>query len=386
MESSQAARRDPGAISLRITAIEPSGNLYGSEYCLLDVMQGTSSRGFEWDVVLPRGGGFDALLEKRGIRASYLLPRNSHTVPRPRKLMSYWRVRQHLARERPSVIYVNQAGILRGVNAITRGSRVPIVCQVQTLEDAVFIAAHPSEHKSVCAFICNSHFTASKAGIEKEKLCILYQPVMSESRTAAQPPTAPPWRVGILGRIAVSKGHYVFLDAAKKIVANANRDIRFVVIGEGITPADTEAFHSAVQEAEMSEHFELRGYRTDVAEELARLHIVVIPSISEPLGRVLLDASVAGRPAIVSDSGGLGEFSRHLDIGRRFKAEDPADLAKAIGASIDGYENELAGFESASREMLRRLSPESYVSTVSTIIENASRGETTAVEWLGDPA
>jgi glycosyltransferase involved in cell wall biosynthesis len=371
---------------LRITAIEPSGNLYGSEYCLLDVIEGTSQRGFEWDVVLPKGGGLDALLEKRGIRASCLLPRNSHTVPRPQKLMSYWRVRQHLAREQPSVIYLNQAGILRGVNAMSRGSRRPIVCQVQTLEDAQFIARHPTEQKSVSAFICNSRFTAFHAAVDKAKLCVLYQPVMTKWQAPVPRPPAPPWRIGILGRIAVSKGHYVFLEAAKQIIARAADDIRFVVIGEGLTPGETATFYNAVHEAGMSEYFELRGYRTDVAEELARLHLIVIPSIAEPLGRVLLDACVARTPAIVSDSGGLGEFSRHLDIGRRFKAEDPQDLATNVNAAIEGYESELVTFDNAAARMLERLAPQSYIDTVSAIIDNASRGKSTAVEWRGDPA
>jgi glycosyltransferase involved in cell wall biosynthesis len=388
MESAQKTRCNPGRFSLKITAIEPSGNLYGSEYCLLDVIEGTSSRGFEWDVVLPRGGGFDALLEKRGIRATYLLPRKSHTLGRSRKLMSYWRVRQHLAREKPAVIYVNQAGILRGVNAISRGTRLPIVCQVQTLEDAQFIAANRSDHQPVSAFICNSHFTASAAGIEEDKLCVLYQPAMTSGGVpaSAPPPPAPPWRVGILGRIAVSKGHYVFLEAAKQLLAGPNRDVRFVVIGEGLVAADTDAFYGAVERSGMSQHFELRGYRTDVASELARLHLVVIPSIAEPLGRVLLDACVANRPAIVSDSGGLGEFSRHFDVGRRFRAEDSEDLARNIDAALNTYEHERALFEKASQNLLRRLAPRSYIDTVSMIIENAARGKPTAVEWLGDAA
>jgi glycosyltransferase involved in cell wall biosynthesis len=384
MESAKAARRDTGRLSLRVTAIEPSGNLYGSEYCLLDVIEGTSRRGLEWDVVLPKGGGFDALLEKKQIPATYLLPRDSHTVPRPRKLISYWRVRQHLASVKPSVIYVNQAGILRAVNAINRRFRVPIVCQVQTLEDARFIAAHPAEHERVSAFICNSHYTASHAGIAREKLCVLYQPVMMAHVAAAPPPVRPPWRIGILGRIAVSKGHYVFLEAARQIIARGDRDIRFVVIGEGLTPDDTEAFRSAVEKAGVSSQFELRGYRTDLATELARLHVVAIPSIAEPLGRVLLDACVADRPAIVSDSGGLGEFSRHFDIGRRFRAEDPAALAKSIETAIDDYDNECVSFTSAARRMLGRLAPSSYVETMFTIIDNASRGQSTAVQWLGD--
>ncbi|MEZ6126155.1 MAG: hypothetical protein R3C49_23750 [Planctomycetaceae bacterium] len=54
----------------RIAAIEPSGRLYGSEFCLLDIVTGTSGDRFDWRVLLPSGQGFDELCSRRRFSAN----------------------------------------------------------------------------------------------------------------------------------------------------------------------------------------------------------------------------------------------------------------------------------------------------------------------------
>lgn len=371
---------------MKVTALEPSGNLYGSEYCLLDVIEGTASQ-FDWEVVLPAGGGFDSLLARKGIAAVPLLRRDSHTLRLSRKLASYWSVRRHIARSRPDVVYINQAGMLRAANAMTKGLETELVCQIQTLEDAKFVAAQPGAQSRVRTFICNSVFLAAAAGVPREKLTVLYQPMMPRNRPrATEPPSSrSPWLVGILGRISRTKGHYLLLDAAKTLLARGRNDIRFVVIGEGITAAETQQFEQAVSNAGLSQMFDLRGYRVAAHDELATVHAMVIPSTAEPYGRVLLDAAATRRPAIVSDGGGLGELNRHFDIGRSFPAQSSDGLAAAIEETLAHYDDESARFTNAAERMLNRLDPDAYCRAVATVITNAAHGSSTSMEWLGEP-
>ncbi len=370
---------------MKITAIEPSGNLYGSEMCLLDVIEGTATLGFDWDVVLPGGGGFAELLLDRGIDCTTTLHRDSHKLSRFRKARSYFLTRRHIAARRPSVVYLNQAGMLRAVNVIASGLDVPVVCQIQTLEDARYVASHRSEHASVAAFICNSHFTASFANVEDHKRSIFYQPVMRVGAASGMPPLDAKWRIGILGRIAETKGHWLFLAAARLMLEAGKSQVEFVVIGEGIDNRTTEAFTRAVMDSGMSDHFDFRGFQKDVPFELSRLHVLAIPSLAEPLGRVLLDACVARRPTVVSSAGGLGEFSKHFGVGRQFPSGDAQGLADALEFTCDNYAEEYARFSVSAEDTLKRLSPDSYVSAVASVITRAAAGETSAVEWLGTP-
>ena len=368
----------------RVTALEPSGNLYGSEYCLLDIVEGTRSD-FEWEIVLPAGGGFDALLEAKHIPVARLLKRDSHSLSLVRKVPGYLRVWQHLAKTRPSVIYVNQAGMLRAATVMTKGINASLVCQIQTLEDARFVAGLEEEQAAVTTFICNSHFIASQSGVASNKLTVLYQPIMPGNRPAvrAQIQAGPPWRIGILGRISESKGHYLLIEAARILLARRN-DLQFVVIGAGLTPADTERFTGALRNAGVSDAFEMRGYRRAAHEELASLHLSVIPSIAEPYGRVLLDAAATRTPVVVSDGGGLGELARHFDIGRRFTSGDPQSLSQSIESAIASYDSERAQFNAASSAMINRLDPDKYLDAVKTVINNAVSGLPTSLQWLGE--
>jgi len=371
---------------MKVTALEPSGNLYGSEYCLLDIIEGTSPE-IDWDVVVPAGGGFDELLADKKIPASHLLPRNSHTLPLTRKLLSYWNVRKHIVRMRPDVVYINQAGMLRAATAMTKGLKSELVCQIQTLEDAALVASLPSEQSKVRTFICNSRFIAAAAGVKREKLSVLYQPMMPGNRSDLVDPPASrsPWRVGILGRISETKGHYLLIKAARILVDRGDTDIRFVVIGEGLTPAHTEKFEFALEDAGLKDNFELRGYRAAAHEELANVHAVVIPSVAEPFGRVLLDAASTGRPAIVSDGGGLGELNLHFNIGRSFKSQSADALADAIEETLSQYDDEILRFSGAAERMLNRLDPDAYCRAVAIVIKNAAQGSSTSMEWLGEP-
>jgi glycosyltransferase involved in cell wall biosynthesis len=371
---------------MKISVIEPSGRLYGSEYCLLDVIRGLKGADYEWQVILPLGHGFDELLRKDGIEVCGGLVSDLHKVSRWRKLVVYWAMRRQLAMAAPDVVYLNQAGMLRAVDGLMMGMEVPLVCQVQTLEDARFIAKHPEVQRRVRAFICNSRFIAAEARLPADKQCILYQGVdFAEMGPEPVPPNeGEPWRIGILGRIADSKGHPVFLEAAARLVAQGHSDLRFVVIGEGLTASDTAAFQRAVTAAGLDAFFELRGYRKDVAGELGRLNLLVIPSLAEPLGRVLLDACAAGIPAIVSDSGGLGEFSCDLEIGIRIAAGDPARLAEEILMFLEDHQTMTCEFRAAARRVYQRMASGSYLAAMDQILRNAALGKNTSIEWFGD--
>jgi glycosyltransferase involved in cell wall biosynthesis len=373
--------------TVRVTAIEPSGNLYGSEQALFDVIRGTRSRGFEWDVVVPENGKFEKLLAAAGIPVRAILPRDSHLISRWKKIGGYFRLAAHLAKHRPAVVYLNQAGMLRGVSAIANRLGIPIVCQIQTLEDAQFISATRTLRNAATSFICNSNFIAGAADLSPQRVSTFYQPIMNPGgQTNVEPPNIGAWRVGILGRIAMSKGHYVFLDAARMLMDQGRSDILFVVIGEGLSDEDSQAYQNAVADKGISAAFEFRGFRRDVGLELSRLNALVIPSFAEPLGRVVLDACIARRPIILSDSGGLGEFSRALDIGIRVPAGDASALASSIVVLLDNYDAEYERFSKAAARTERTLTPDSYLDAIESVLSNAANRQPSSLEWFGAPS
>ena len=382
----EASAHDP----LRIAVVEPSGLLYGSEYALLDILDGLPRESFTWQVILPAGGGFDELLRDRRIECRPLLPHDIGQVSFWRKASAYARILLHLRRMMPHLIYVNQTGILRSVALYARILRLPVVCQVQTLEDAQWLSRNRGLHGPVQAFLCNSEFIANETDLDPAKKCVLYQGLPENrlqhairNRRSACSRLTDELVVGILGRIAASKGHYLLLEAAKRLMRELPH-CRFVVIGEGLTRRDTQAFEAEVERNGLAPVFELRGYRPDVAKELERVHILVIPSLAEPLGRVLFDAAEHGTPVVLSDAGGLGELSRRFTIGVRFETGNASALADAIAHTANNYVGARHDFRTASVDLFRRLRLESYLETIGGILVAAARWNLSNVKWLGD--
>ncbi len=372
---------------IRVAAVEPSGALYGSEYCLLDILTGLNTEQFNWHVITVPGAGFDRLLTEHGIEFSAFLRPHLHLRNRLQKIGTYLRLFRHLRRLRPDLIYLNQAGFLRPVAWISKRLRIPIVCQVQTLEDAHMVSKGPELHAQVQAFVCNSQFIADQTQVDAARKCVLYQGIATQpSGTFAsvvqnRNHSAP--RIGILGRIAHSKGHYLLLDAAKELIRELP-SCRFVVIGAGLTARDTDLFERAVQRSSLSEHFEMRGYQADLKTELSRLDLLVIPSLAEPLGRVLFDAARYRIPVVVSNAGGLGEICRHFGVGEVFESGHPQALAKAILLSLQNLPAVREKFVTTSSAMLQRLRMSSYLTCIEQILIRARKAQPSKMMWFGD--
>jgi glycosyltransferase involved in cell wall biosynthesis len=380
---------------VKIAVIEPSGRLYGSEYCLLDIIDGLPKDRFSWRIVLPKGRGLDRLLLDRGIDCEFLVPSYPGSLSQGKKMGAYAKIIWRLKQIKPDLLYVNQAGSLRAAAIYARLLKLPVVCQVQTLEDARWLNGFPKPHDVVNAFVCNSQFIAAELYCDPHKKCVLYQGIAEErviralqhlqERRGAQRENKEEKGVaiGILGRIAISKGHYLFLEAAS-LLKDWLPTCRFVVIGEGLTAEDTLQFSEAVQESGLDADFELRGYRTDLTAELSRLDLLVIPSLAEPLGRVLFDAAEHGVPVVLSDAGGLGELARRFNIGVTFKSGDSEALADAIVMSVDDYPAICLQFYAAAVSMLERLPMRSYLDSVDRILRAAAYHKTANEVWLGD--
>jgi D-inositol-3-phosphate glycosyltransferase len=67
----------------------------------------------------------------------------------------------------------------------------------------------------------------------------------------------------------------------------------------------------------------------------AAAEVLVMPSHYESFGMVALEAMACGTPVIASDVGGLSVLVQHHKTGLRVRANDPAELARAIERLLD---------------------------------------------------
>ncbi len=371
----------------KIAVVEPSGLLYGSELALLDILEGLDRSEFKTEVHLPPGAPLKPRLKAIGVSALETLPPLRPVRHKVLKLGRYLTLARRWWWDRPDLVYVNQAGILRPIAAIAALLRLPVVCQVQTVEDARWVGRVRHGTGPVRGFICNSRFTAGELRVPREKLCVLYQGYrfkglrqLPKSRSSKEPFVA-----GVLGRICASKGHYLLLEALRMLKAQGERNLRCRFIGAAPTPLDQQKIEALANQSGVAELVQFRGYQTDLPVELAELDFMVIPSLSETFGRILFEAAEAERPVLLSDCGGLGELSRHFGIGERFAVGRAEALAQGLIRMMGHYDEKKAAFAPAARRMLSSLDLKEYIAVCSRILRRAASGHPVAIQWFGGP-
>jgi len=134
--------------------------------------------------------------------------------------------------------------------------------------------------------------------------------------------------LGVVGRLSPEKNVRAAVDAMRQL--DARHDLGLVILGAG--PELTEIERS-IAESGLKDRVLLGGYVANARDYLALLDVLVIPSLTEGLPMILLEAMAVKLPVISTRVGDipavLGELGVLVDPG------DSAQLAAAIGATVD---------------------------------------------------
>ena len=130
--------------------------------------------------------------------------------------------------------------------------------------------------------------------------------------------------IGGVGRLEHVKGFTYFVEAAK-LVAEALPEVRFVHAGDGsLAPALRE------QARPLGPRFAFLGLRNDIPELMAALDVLVLPSLNEGMGRVLLEAAAAETPVVASYVGGVPDIVRDGETGYLVPPAEPRAIAEKV--------------------------------------------------------
>ncbi|MCS6865433.1 MAG: glycosyltransferase [Gemmataceae bacterium] len=128
------------------------------------------------------------------------------------------------------------------------------------------------------------------------------------------------------GRLSPEKGFTVLLEAARTICAAA-ATAGIVIFGEGSLRGVLEA---RIAELGLTGRVVLPGFRADLDTLIAAADVVVLPSFTEGLPNVALEASAAGVPVVATAVGGLPEVVSDGETGTLVPPGHPAALAQAV--------------------------------------------------------
>jgi glycogen(starch) synthase len=131
-----------------------------------------------------------------------------------------------------------------------------------------------------------------------------------------------------VGSLIPRKGLPFLVEAAEKIIKEQGKT-KFVIVGEGPLKS---WLHGAIEAANLSENFKFLG---NVREDLLAAayncaDLLVLPSIQEGQGIVLLEAEASAKPVVAFDVGGVSEAVRSGETGFLVKRGNTDELADAV--------------------------------------------------------
>jgi glycosyltransferase involved in cell wall biosynthesis len=137
--------------------------------------------------------------------------------------------------------------------------------------------------------------------------------------------------VGSVGRLSPEKGHRVLLDAFRRLRTRIS-DTRLVLVGDG---PEEPALRAQAQELGLSDSITLMGLRNDGQQIVGALDVMVLPSFSEGMPNVVLEAFAYGTPVVATTVGGVPDMLANGTAGWLVPAGDPARLADAVAEALE---------------------------------------------------
>jgi glycosyltransferase involved in cell wall biosynthesis len=160
---------------------------------------------------------------------------------------------------------------------------------------------------------------------------------------------APRFIVGAAGRFSPEKGFPVLIEAAARL-CRTNADVGFVLFGEGPQGA---ALERRVSELGLAARIRMPGFRSDLDRLLPAFDVFVLPSLTEGLPNVALEASAAGVPVVATAVGGTPEVVAEGVNGLLAPAGRSDLLAEKIAALLDSADKR-QGMGKAGRKKIAR--------------------------------
>ncbi|WP_163237856.1 glycosyltransferase [Clostridium sp. FAM 1755] len=131
------------------------------------------------------------------------------------------------------------------------------------------------------------------------------------------------------------KGLQYFLPALENLLKNYSNSIKFTFIGDGPKRIKYEAM---VKELNINNICNFIGGvpKKDIPKYIMDHDFLVLPSVKETFGSVLIEAMAAGKPVLATKCGGPDEFVTK-DVGLLVEKESEEALEKGLIYIIDNY-------------------------------------------------
>ena len=369
---------------MRIFFISHSAGQYGAELALLELLHGLTKLNVQCMVLVPKRGPLLAKLDSMNVEW--------RIIPYPK-----WQARSHsflsflvrtfvnaiiaipvaimLSRWRADIVYTNTSvACVGGLSAWL--ARKPHVWHLhESFRQKSKHAPGVSEKLAMklMYYLSKSFIVISSAVrddfqhyIHESKLNLIYQsvtlPKISQGSTHESSSDTQFFRCVIIASLNPWKGQHEAIQAISQLISKGI-NIHLLIVGGG-KKLYLEVLQQRVIEAGLEHHVKFTGYVDNPCQFFQIADVVLICSQWEPFGRVTIEAMLAGKPIIGTDSGGTAELIQEGKTGLLYKPGYIDELAEKIQYLYENPEIKLTLGATAQVWASNRFTQERYAKQV----------------------
>jgi glycosyltransferase involved in cell wall biosynthesis len=373
-------RRVPGVSVVRPKVLWVYGwpNAFGGSLnSLLDVLRHVDRDSFEVAALLPGDGSTSREIEALRIPILYeAMPPAGKNL---RYLRAVWAFRRLLEREAVDLVYFADYASWRP--ALLLGARLcgkPVVVHLHWLVSQAFVSDRFL--REVPAIIGNSRATleALRGLVADDRLHVIHNCIDLAScgpgpdrRGEFFPRNAP--LVGFVGIFRPEKGVETFLDMARLIRAR-RPEVRYLAVGGESVIRDRgwlEKMKGHADEIGVGDVVRFTGTRRDIPEIMRSLDVLVVPSLTEGFGRVILEANGVGTPVVATAVGGIPEVIEEGVTGFLVPPRDAEAMAETVLRVLGDSAWRARVALVAPQRIRERFSPDTQVCAIEAVWRGA---------------
>ena len=176
--------------------------------------------------------------------------------------------------------------------------------------------------------------------------------------------------VGYIGRLSEEKGILNFIQSIPGLLKEM-KDLEFLIVGEGPLKDEIELY---LGENKLHEKVRLVGWisKENLPSYYNKLNMIVIPSYTEGLPNVMLEAIVCGTPVVANSVGVISDIIKDGETGFIIEDNNPECIKKTIIRALQDPNLEII-IENARKYVIKEFTYEAAVNRYKEIINEISR-------------
>lgn len=289
---------------------------------MFNLVRGLDRKHFAPMVVLPSRGPLFDKLKILGVDIEIIPLREFSRKKIFAFLFSTLKLANLIKKEKIDLVHANSIYIVEQSYFAAKLRGVPIICHVRDLVPVLGAGKIRRKAFNGAEILIAISEAVKKDLIEKlhipqEKITRIYNgvdtnefsPDVSGEKFLSEFNLGAKKLVGMIGRFSPEKGQEVFLNAAAEVLKKYN-DVNFVIIGDAKLGSEKfkEKMINLSVKLGLTDKVIFTGFRDDLPQVLASLDVLVVPSVREPFGRVIIEAMAMEKPVVAFNSGAPEEI------------------------------------------------------------------------------